>query len=74
VALVFNDVNSANDIQQSWFFSFENKEEISVPDAKFCTFNPSACTFKTANEAEKTSKESTLPTVWFFTVEPESSC
>jgi hypothetical protein len=45
--------------------------EISVPNAKFCTFNPNACTFKTTNEGEKNSKESTMPTTLYVTVEDE---
>jgi len=47
--------------------------EISVPNAKFCTFNPSAytCTFKTANEGGKNSKESTMPTTLYVTVQHE---
>ena len=45
--------------------------EISVPNAKFCTFNPSARTFKTKNEGEKNSKESTMPTTLYVTEEHE---
>lgn len=45
--------------------------DISVPNAKFCTFNPSACTLKTTNEGEKNSKESTMPTTFYVTVEHE---
>jgi hypothetical protein len=53
LTLVFNNVNSANGLQQSCFFSFENKVEISVPNAEFFTFNQSGCTFKTGNEEGK---------------------
>jgi hypothetical protein len=74
VTLVFNDVNSDNDLQQRYLFGFENKVEISAPNPKFCTFIPSAITFKTSNEGEKNSKENTMPTTWYFTVVHESSC
>jgi hypothetical protein len=45
--------------------------EISVPNAKFCNFNPSPCIFKTTNEEGKNSKESTMPTTFYVTVEHE---
>jgi len=45
--------------------------EISVSNAKFCTFNPSACTFKTTNEGEKNSKENTMSANLYVTVEHE---
>ena len=48
-----------------FFFRSESEVEISIPNAKFCTFNPSACTFKTTNEGEKNSKENTMPTTLY---------
>jgi hypothetical protein len=38
--------------------------EMSVPNAKFCNFNPIPCNFKTTNEGGKNSKESTMPTIF----------
>jgi hypothetical protein len=64
-------VNSANDLQQICFFRFEKEVEISVPNVKFCTFNSSACTFRTKNEGEKNSKERKMRTTLYVTVEHE---
>lgn len=44
---------------------------ISAPNAKFCTFNQSARTFKTTNEGEKNSKENIMPATLYVTVEHE---